>query len=130
MTSWDCCRPPKSLRTLVTAGMPPGQLGNAGLVASLRQIGVPLAQIRLIQRLEPEAAAAQVGAYSGAEADRADLLVDQQVPGARASHFVPQQLQFADLDTVDHRICRSSSASLSSISGLSLRTIGALKAGS
>jgi DNA-binding transcriptional MerR regulator len=49
-----------------------GQLGNARLVASLRQIGVPLAQIQLILSLEPEAAAAQVGAYwSGAEADHA-----------------------------------------------------------
>ena len=49
-----------------------GQLGNARLVASLRQIGVPLAQIQLILSLEREAAAAQVGAYwSGAEADHA-----------------------------------------------------------
>jgi DNA-binding transcriptional MerR regulator len=49
-----------------------GQLDNARLVASLRQIGVPLAQIQLILGLEPEAAAAQVGAYwSGAEADHA-----------------------------------------------------------
>ncbi len=49
-----------------------GQLDNARLVASLRQIGVPLAQIRLILSLEPEAAAAQVAAYwSGAEADHA-----------------------------------------------------------
>lgn len=61
-----------------------GQLDNARLVASLRQIGVPLAQIQLILGLEPEAAAAQVGAYwSGAEADhgaRRDLagyLVDR-----------------------------------------------------
>ena len=49
-----------------------GQLDNARLVASLRQIGVPLAQIQLILSLEPEAAAAQVGAYwSRAEADHA-----------------------------------------------------------
>jgi len=49
-----------------------GQLDNARLVASLRRIGVPLAQIQLILGLEPEAAAAQVGAYwSGAEADHA-----------------------------------------------------------
>ena len=49
-----------------------GQLDSARLVASLRQIGVPLAQIQLILSLEPEAAAAQVGAYwSGAEADHA-----------------------------------------------------------
>jgi DNA-binding transcriptional MerR regulator len=49
-----------------------GQLDNARLVASLRQIGVPLAQIQLILSLEPEDAAAQVGAYwSGAEADHA-----------------------------------------------------------
>src|SRR6202453_1741780 len=49
-----------------------GQLDNARLVASLRRIGVPLAQIRLILSVEPEAAAAQVGAYwSGTEADHA-----------------------------------------------------------
>jgi DNA-binding transcriptional MerR regulator len=49
-----------------------GQLDSARLVASLRQIGMPLAQIQLILSLEPEAAAAQVGAYwSGAEADHA-----------------------------------------------------------
>lgn len=49
-----------------------GQLDNARLVASLRQIGVPLAQIQLILSLEPEAAAAQVGVYwSWAEADHA-----------------------------------------------------------
>src|ERR1700733_14091312 len=49
-----------------------GQLDNARLVALLRQIGVSLAQIRLILSLEPEAAAQQVGAYwSGAEADHA-----------------------------------------------------------
>jgi DNA-binding transcriptional MerR regulator len=61
-----------------------GQLDSARLVASLRQIGVPLAQIQLILSLEPEAAAAQVGAYwSGAEAghaarrDLAGYLVDR-----------------------------------------------------
>jgi len=49
-----------------------GQLDNARLVASLRQIGMPLAQIQLILDLEPAATAAQVGAYwSGAEADHA-----------------------------------------------------------
>ncbi len=49
-----------------------GQLDNARLVASLRQIGVPLAQIQPLLSLEPEAAAAQVGAYwSGTEADHA-----------------------------------------------------------
>jgi DNA-binding transcriptional MerR regulator len=49
-----------------------GQLDRARLVASLRQIGVPLAQITVIVGLPPEAAAAQVGAWwSGAEADHA-----------------------------------------------------------
>ncbi len=49
-----------------------GQLDNARLVASLRQIGVPLAQIQVILSLEPEEAAAHVGAYwSGADADHA-----------------------------------------------------------
>jgi DNA-binding transcriptional MerR regulator len=49
-----------------------GQLDNARLVASLRQIGVPLTQIQLILSLEPEAAAQQVDAYwSRADADHA-----------------------------------------------------------
>ena len=49
-----------------------GQLDHARLVASLRQIGVPLAQIQLILSLEPEAAAAKVSAYwLRAEADHA-----------------------------------------------------------
>ena len=49
-----------------------GQLDNARLVASLRQIGVPLAQITVILGLEPEAAARQLGAYwAGAEGDHA-----------------------------------------------------------
>jgi DNA-binding transcriptional MerR regulator len=49
-----------------------GQLDNGRLVASLRQIGLPLTEIKVILSLEPEAAAAQVGAYwSGAEADHA-----------------------------------------------------------
>src|SRR3984885_8661571 len=49
-----------------------GQLDNARLVASLRQIGVSRAQIQLILGLEPQAAAQQVRAYwSEAEADHA-----------------------------------------------------------
>ena len=61
-----------------------GQLDNARLVAALRQIGVPLAQITVILGLQPEAAAQQVGAYwSGTEAghaarrDLAGYLVDR-----------------------------------------------------
>jgi DNA-binding transcriptional MerR regulator len=47
-----------------------GQLEQARLVASLRQIGVPLAQIRVILGLDAVAAAEQVGAYwAQAEAD-------------------------------------------------------------
>jgi DNA-binding transcriptional MerR regulator len=77
-----------------------GQLDDARLVASLRQIGVPLAQIQLILGLEPEAAAAQIGAYwSGAEADHAarrDL----------ASHLVdrPTRRQFPRTHPA-HRAC-------------------------
>ena len=49
-----------------------GQLDSARLVASLRQLGVPLAEIKVILSLAPEAAAQQVGAYwAGAEADHA-----------------------------------------------------------
>src|SRR5580692_9614582 len=72
-----------------------GQLDNARLVASLRQIGVPLAQIQLILSLEPEAAAAQVGAYwSGTEAghaarrDLAGYLVDRLTGKRNAMHEV------------------------------------------
>ncbi len=49
-----------------------GQLEQARLVASLRQIGVPLARIKVILGLAPEAAAEQVDAYwAAAEADHA-----------------------------------------------------------
>ena len=49
-----------------------GQLDNARLVASLRQIGLPLTAIKVILSLEPDAAARQVSAYwSGTEADHA-----------------------------------------------------------
>ena len=49
-----------------------GQLDNARIVASLRQIGLPLTEIKVILSLEPEAAAAQVSAYwSETEADHA-----------------------------------------------------------
>ncbi len=49
-----------------------GQLEQARLVASLRQIGVPLVQIKVILGLAPDVAAKQVGAYWAAvEADHA-----------------------------------------------------------
>jgi DNA-binding transcriptional MerR regulator len=49
-----------------------GQLDRARLVASLRKIGVPLAQIKVILSQEAEAAAEQVGVFwAGAEADHA-----------------------------------------------------------
>lgn len=49
-----------------------GQLDQARLVAALRQIGVPLAQIKVIVPLAPAPAAEQIDAYwSGAEADHA-----------------------------------------------------------
>jgi len=49
-----------------------GQLDRARLVAALRQVGVPLAQIKIILDLEPAAAAEQIDAYwTGAEADHA-----------------------------------------------------------
>jgi DNA-binding transcriptional MerR regulator len=49
-----------------------GQLDQARLVATLRQIGVPPAQIKMIVDLEPAAGAEQIDAYwAGAEADHA-----------------------------------------------------------
>lgn len=49
-----------------------GQLDQARLVASLRQIGVPLAEIKVVLDLDAPAAAAQVAAWwSGAEAQHA-----------------------------------------------------------
>jgi DNA-binding transcriptional MerR regulator len=72
-----------------------GQLDSARLVASLRQIGVPLAQITVILGLPPEAAAQQVGAYwSGTEADHAarrdlaDYLVDRLTGKRNVMHDV------------------------------------------
>jgi DNA-binding transcriptional MerR regulator len=50
-----------------------GQLDQARLVAALRQIGVPLAQIKVILGLDAPAAATRVAAYwTGAEAGHAD----------------------------------------------------------
>jgi len=50
-----------------------GQLDQARLVASLRQIGVPLARIKVILGLDAHAAAREVAAYwTGAEAGHAD----------------------------------------------------------
>jgi DNA-binding transcriptional MerR regulator len=50
-----------------------GQLDQARLVASLRQIGVPLARIKVILGLDAQAAAEEVAAYwTGAEAGHAD----------------------------------------------------------
>jgi DNA-binding transcriptional MerR regulator len=43
------------------------QLDQARLVASLRQIGVPLAQIKVILGLDAQGAAEQIGAWAGAE---------------------------------------------------------------
>ncbi|MGO9872713.1 MAG: MerR family transcriptional regulator [Acidimicrobiia bacterium] len=47
----------------------PGQLDQARLVASLRQIGVPLVQIRVILGLDPGDAAAYIRAYWTAAED-------------------------------------------------------------
>jgi DNA-binding transcriptional MerR regulator len=72
-----------------------GQLDSARLVASLRQIGVPLAQIQLIISLEPGAAAAQVGAYwseteagHAARRDLAGYLVDRLTGKRNVMHEV------------------------------------------
>jgi DNA-binding transcriptional MerR regulator len=49
-----------------------GQLEKARLVATLRQIGVPLAEIKVIIELEPHAAAQRIAGYwSGVERDHA-----------------------------------------------------------
>jgi DNA-binding transcriptional MerR regulator len=50
-----------------------GQLDQARLVASLRQIGVPLAQVKVVLGLDASEAAAQVAAWwTGAETQHAD----------------------------------------------------------
>jgi serine/threonine protein phosphatase PrpC len=58
----------------------PGQLDRARLIASLRRIGMPLADIRAVCGLEPEAAAEAVAAYwrrvAADTADRARLATD------------------------------------------------------
>ena len=77
-----------------------GQLDNARLVASLRQIGVPLAQIQPILSLEPEAAAVQVGAYwSGAEADHAARrdLVGYLVDGLTGKRNVMHEIKVREI---------------------------------
>ena len=48
MTSWACCRPPEVDPDSGYRWYAPGQLDSARLVASLRQLGVPLAQIKVI----------------------------------------------------------------------------------
>ena len=49
-----------------------GQLERARLVATLREIGVPLAEIKVVIGLEPQVAARQVAGYwSGVERDHA-----------------------------------------------------------
>jgi PPM family protein phosphatase len=48
-------------------------MDQARLMAALRQIGVPLAQIKVILGLDAQATAREVAAYwTGAEAGRAD----------------------------------------------------------
>ncbi|MEU6460496.1 MerR family transcriptional regulator [Streptomyces sp. NPDC046976] len=61
-----------------------GQLGRARLVAWLRRLGMPLAEIRAVCALEPGAAAREIGAYwarveaeTAARRDLAAFLVDQ-----------------------------------------------------
>jgi DNA-binding transcriptional MerR regulator len=76
------------------------QLDNARLVASLRQIGVPLAEIQRILSLEPEAAAAQVTAYwSGNEADQAVRrgLVGYLVDRLTGKKSVMQEIKVRDV---------------------------------
>jgi DNA-binding transcriptional MerR regulator len=58
MTSWGLLLPAQVDPDSGYRWYAAGQLDNARLVTSLRQIGVPLAQIQLIVSLEPEAAAA------------------------------------------------------------------------
>jgi DNA-binding transcriptional MerR regulator len=64
-----------------------GQLEQAQLVASVRQIGVPLAQIKAILGLDPEAAAEQIGTYwSAAEAGHAYLATGAVTGGQLGLH--------------------------------------------
>lgn len=68
----------------------PGQLEQARLIASLRQIGVPLAEVKMIIGLDPHSAAKRLGEYwAGAElshAARRDLVnfLVERLSGKRA----------------------------------------------
>ena len=64
----------------------PGQLRQARLVAALRQIEMPLQEIKLILDLDPDAAAEQLAGYwAGVEADACCLLgtdwLSRRIPG-------------------------------------------------
>jgi hypothetical protein len=60
MTSWVCCPRHGWMRSLATASMSPASSGRLALIAALRQLQVPLAEIKAILPLEPVQAADRV----------------------------------------------------------------------
>jgi DNA-binding transcriptional MerR regulator len=73
MSSWVCCRPHGWMRALASF-YEPGQLRQARLVAALRQLQVPLAEIKAIPPLERVQAAERVRQlWAATEAEHASL---------------------------------------------------------
>jgi DNA-binding transcriptional MerR regulator len=108
-----------------------GQLDSARLVASLRQIGVPLAQIQLILSLEPEAAAAHVGAYwSGAEVDHAARrdLAGYLVDRLRGKRNVMYEVKVRDIPARSLLCLLRHASSQQEVWDLGKEVIGMLKA--
>jgi DNA-binding transcriptional MerR regulator len=108
-----------------------GQLDDSRLVASLRQIGVPLAEIQRILSLEPEAAAAQVTAYwSGNEADHAVRrgLVGYLVDRLTGKKSVMQEIKVRDVPARSLLCLLRHASSEQEVWDLGKEVIGMLKA--
>jgi DNA-binding transcriptional MerR regulator len=107
------------------------QLDNARLVASLRQIGVPLAEIQRILSLEREAAAAEVTAYwSGNEADHAVRrgLVGYLVDRLTGKKSVMQEIKVRDVPARSLLCLLRHASSEQEVWDLGKEVIGMLKA--
>ncbi|WP_153535681.1 MerR family transcriptional regulator [Streptomyces sp. RB17] len=78
------------------------QLGQARLVAWLRRLGMPLAEIRAVCALEPACAAREIRAYwarveteTAVRRDLAAFLVDQLTDASRRDHTIMLELRYS-----------------------------------
>ncbi|TQK99380.1 protein phosphatase [Streptomyces puniciscabiei] len=78
------------------------QLGRARLVAWLRRLGMPLAEIRVVCALGPADAAREIGAYwarveaeTAVRRDLAAFLVDQLTDQSRRDHTIMLELRYS-----------------------------------